>query len=33
MIHSKSNLETNHTYTRLINLINQPAQFNQQKGF
>ena len=31
MIYSKNNLKTNHTY-KLINLLNQPAQFNQQEG-
>ena len=31
MIHPKNNLKTNHTY-KLINLSNQPAQFNQQEG-
>ena len=30
MIHSKNNLKTNHT-NKLINLLNQPAQFNQQE--
>ena len=31
MIHSKNNLKTNYTY-KLINLLNQPAQFNKQEG-
>ena len=31
MIYSKINLKTNHTY-KLINLLNQPAEFNQHKG-
>ena len=31
MIHSKNNLKTDHKY-KLINLLNQPAQFNQQEG-
>ena len=32
MIYSKNNLKTNHTY-KLINLLNQPAQYNQQESF
>ena len=31
MMHSNNNLKMNHTY-KLINLLNQPAQLNQQEG-
>ena len=31
MVHSNSNLKTNHT-CKLINVSNQPSQFNQQEG-
>ena len=34
MIHSETNFKANHTYTyMLIDLLNQPAQLNQQEGF